>query len=58
VRIEAAKRLLPRRCAGHYQELSKKGVRFKGPPEERPYGIETLMQDESGNWFSVVQRPR
>jgi catechol 2,3-dioxygenase-like lactoylglutathione lyase family enzyme len=41
-----------------YQELSKKGVRFKGPPEERPYGIETLMQDDSGNWFSVVQRPR
>jgi catechol 2,3-dioxygenase-like lactoylglutathione lyase family enzyme len=41
-----------------YQELSKRGVRFKGPPEERPYGIETLMQDDSGNWFSVVQRPR
>ena len=41
-----------------YEELSKKGVRFKGPPEERPYGIETVMQDDSGNWFSVVQRPR
>jgi catechol 2,3-dioxygenase-like lactoylglutathione lyase family enzyme len=41
-----------------YEELSRKGVRFKGPPEERPYGIETLLQDDSGNWFSVVQRPR
>ncbi len=41
-----------------YQELSKKGVRFRGPPEERPYGIETVMQDDSGNWFSIVQRPR
>ena len=41
-----------------YEELSKKGVRFKGPPEERPYGTETVMQDDSGNWFSVVQRPR
>jgi len=41
-----------------YEELSKKGVRFRGPPEERPYGIETLMQDDSGNWFSLVQRPR
>ena len=40
-----------------YEELSKKGVRFKGPPEERPYGTETVMQDDSGNWFSVVQRP-
>ena len=41
-----------------YEELSKKGVRFRGPPEERPYGIETLMQDDSGNWFSLVQRAR
>jgi len=40
-----------------YEELSKKGVRFKFPPQERPYGIETVMQDDSGNWFSVVQRP-
>ncbi len=40
-----------------YEELSKRGVRFRGPPQERPYGIETLMQDDSGNWFSVVQRP-
>jgi catechol 2,3-dioxygenase-like lactoylglutathione lyase family enzyme len=40
-----------------YQELSKKGVRFNGPPQERPYGIETVMQDDSGNWFSMVQRP-
>jgi len=40
-----------------YEELSKKGVRFKGPPQERPYGIETVMQDDSGNWFSLVQRP-
>ena len=40
-----------------YEELSGKGVRFKGPPEERPYGIEAVMQDDSGNWFSVVQRP-
>ena len=40
-----------------FEELSKKGVRFNGPPQERPYGIETVMQDDSGNWFSLVQRP-
>jgi catechol 2,3-dioxygenase-like lactoylglutathione lyase family enzyme len=40
-----------------YEELSKKGVRFSGPPQERPYGIETVLRDDSGNWFSLVQRP-
>jgi catechol 2,3-dioxygenase-like lactoylglutathione lyase family enzyme len=38
-----------------YEELSRKGVRFKGPPEERPYGIECVMFDDSGNYFSVTQ---
>ena len=41
-----------------YEELSKKGVRFNGPPQDRPYGIETVLRDDSGNWFSLVQRPR
>ncbi|HZX97281.1 MAG TPA: VOC family protein [Myxococcales bacterium] len=40
-----------------YEELSRKGVRFSGPPEERPYGIETVLRDDSGNWFSLCQRP-
>ena len=40
-----------------YEELSKKGVRFSGPPQERPYGIETVLRDDSGNWFALVQRP-
>ena len=40
-----------------YEELSGKGVRFRGPPEERPYGIETVLRDDSGNWFSLCQRP-
>jgi predicted enzyme related to lactoylglutathione lyase len=39
-----------------YTELSKKGVKFLFPPEEQPYGIETVMRDDSGNPFSVVQR--
>jgi hypothetical protein len=41
-----------------YEELSKKGVRFFGPPQDRPYGIETILQDDSGNWFSLTQRKR
>jgi hypothetical protein len=26
------------------------------PPTERPYGIEALIKDDSGNWFSLTQR--
>lgn len=39
-----------------YEELRAKGVEFMGEPQERPYGIEALLKDDSGNWFSVVQR--
>ena len=39
-----------------YTELSKKGVKFLFPPKEQPYGIETIMRDDSGNPFSLVQR--
>jgi catechol 2,3-dioxygenase-like lactoylglutathione lyase family enzyme len=41
-----------------YEELKAKGVEFMGPPEERPYGIECLMKDDSSNWFSVIQRKK
>lgn len=40
-----------------YRELRDKGVEFLGEPQQRPYGIEALLKDDSGNWFSVVQRP-
>ncbi len=45
-------------CRKTFKELKAKGVEFKGEPAERPYGVEALMRDNSGNWFSVVQRPR
>jgi catechol 2,3-dioxygenase-like lactoylglutathione lyase family enzyme len=45
-------------CKGTYEELMKKGVVFKSPPQQRPYGLEALLQDDSGNWFSMVERPR
>lgn len=38
-----------------YAELSKKGVKFIYPPKEQPYGIETILRDDSGNPFSLVQ---
>lgn len=39
-----------------YEELKSRGVEFMGPPAERPYGIEALFKDNSGNWFSLTER--
>ncbi|HLL20991.1 MAG TPA: VOC family protein [Kofleriaceae bacterium] len=44
-------------CRATYEELAAKGVRFQSPPVERPYGTEAMLQDDSGNYFSLVQRP-
>jgi len=45
-------------CRATYEELRKKGVEFHAPPAERPYGVEAVFRDDSGNYYSVVQRPR
>jgi catechol 2,3-dioxygenase-like lactoylglutathione lyase family enzyme len=42
-------------CQKTYEELKAKGVEFSQPPTERFYGIEALMKDNSGNWFSLTQ---
>ncbi len=38
-----------------YLELSEKGVHFLQEPEEINLGIEALFEDNSGNWFSLLQ---
>ena len=43
-------------CRGTYEQLSAKGVFFLQEPAERPYGIEAVFRDDSGNWFSLTQR--
>ena len=43
-------------CRGDYEILVKRGVEFTQPPAERPYGIEAILRDDSGNWFSFTQR--
>lgn len=45
-------------CKKTYEELKVKGVEFDLPPTERPYGIEALMKDDSGNWYSILQPTR
>jgi predicted enzyme related to lactoylglutathione lyase len=42
-------------CHKTYAELKAKGVEFVSPPTERPYGIEAIFKDPSGNWFSLSQ---
>ena len=45
-------------CRKTYDELVAKGVEFTQPPADRPYGVEAVMRDNSGNWIVIVeQRP-
>jgi catechol 2,3-dioxygenase-like lactoylglutathione lyase family enzyme len=43
-------------CRRTYEELKAKGVTFLQEPADRPYGVEALLRDDSGNWFSLTQR--
>jgi len=39
-----------------FEELSARGVVFTQEPASRPYGVEAIFRDDSGNWFSLTQR--
>ena len=42
-------------CRKTYDDLRDKGVEFIQPPEERPYGVEAVARDNSGNWMVLVE---
>jgi len=42
-------------CRATYEELKAKGVTFKAEPKEQFYGIEAIITDGVGNWFSMTQ---
>ena len=42
-------------CKATYEELKSKGVVFKSEPKEQFYGIEAIITDSCGNWFSMTQ---
>jgi catechol 2,3-dioxygenase-like lactoylglutathione lyase family enzyme len=42
-------------CRATYEELKAKGVVFKSEPKEQFYGIECILTDGCGNWFSMTQ---
>jgi catechol 2,3-dioxygenase-like lactoylglutathione lyase family enzyme len=43
-------------CRKTFKELKAKGVEFVSEPQDRFYGIEALLKDNSGNWFSMTER--
>jgi len=43
-------------CQKTYEELSARGVVFTQEPAQRPYGVEAVFRDDSGNWFSLTQQ--
>ena len=43
-------------CRATYDELRAKGVEFLQEPEERPYGVEAVCRDNSGNWMVLVEQ--
>jgi catechol 2,3-dioxygenase-like lactoylglutathione lyase family enzyme len=42
-------------CRKTYDELTAKGVEFISEPADRPYGVEAVLRDNSGNWWVLVE---
>jgi catechol 2,3-dioxygenase-like lactoylglutathione lyase family enzyme len=42
-------------CRRTHAELTERGVVFLQEPGERPYGVEAVFRDDSGNVFSLTQ---
>jgi catechol 2,3-dioxygenase-like lactoylglutathione lyase family enzyme len=42
-------------CRKTFEELSAKGVVFVQEPSDRPYGVEAVMRDDTGNWLVLVE---
>jgi len=42
-------------CRQTVEELRAKGVKIIKEPKEEFYGVEALIADDSGNWFSLTQ---
>lgn len=41
-------------CQKTFEELRDKGVKFHKEPTQEFYGVEALLEDNSGNWFSMT----
>ena len=43
-------------CRKTHEELVAKGVEFIQEPSDRPYGVEAILRDNSGNWLVLVEQ--
>lgn len=43
-------------CKATYEDLKAKGVEFTQEPADRPYGVEAMLRDNTGNWLVLVER--
>ena len=43
------------KLTGEILTTTEKGVVFKSEPKEQFYGIEAIITDSCGNWFSMTQ---
>jgi catechol 2,3-dioxygenase-like lactoylglutathione lyase family enzyme len=44
-------------CRGDHALLASRGVEFPQAPTDRPYGVEAILRDDSGNWYSFTEHP-
>ena len=42
-------------CRKTFEDLSARGVTFVQEPADRPYGVEAVMRDNTGNWLVLVE---
>ena len=42
-------------CRKSYEEFKAKGVTFLQEPSDRPYAVEAVMRDVSGNWLVLIE---
>lgn len=42
-------------CRAEHARLVDLGVEFVQPPSDRPYGVEAVLRDNSGNWLVLVE---
>ena len=43
-------------CRKTHDELAAKGVDVIQEPADRPYGVEAILRDNSGNWLVLVEQ--
>lgn len=41
-----------------YEEMNLKGIEFIKEPQSGVSGLEAIFKDDSGNWFSLVQKTK